>query len=121
MHPSIDRFNCLLEAVATGDSHVMGQVRPQVLPYLRVIARRALRSKEEVPAWHKAPPGAGSSASSASGRKSSVGGSRAGRLARQIYQVLVEGVQSKRASPSHERTRLFKGPRTITARASPAD
>ena len=122
MYPSIDRFNCLLEAVATGDSKVTGQVRPAVLPYLRVIARRALRSKRDRPAWPKTEPGEGSGSSSTSGPRSSRGvGSRAGKLARQMYQVLLDRVRSKRPSPSQHRTRLFGGPPTISARPSPAE
>lgn len=121
MSPSIERFNCLLDAVATGDSNVMLQFRPAVLPYLRVIARRAMRSKQELPAWDKTAPGEGSgSLSSRAGGSSQGGGSGVGRLARQIYGVLVETVQSKRPSASRQRTRLFGRPPTIRLHASPA-
>ena len=121
MNPKSKQFCDLCQAVAAGDPNAVVRFRSNVLPYLRIIVRRAIRSEREASAVRariraaaqhlhaQNPP------TSRRGTESCVG-----QLARRVCELLIRVMQSyRRALPRDTVLGLFDL-RTLLAGSTPA-
>ncbi len=121
MDASRKEFSDLCKAVAGGDSEAVARFRRMVVPYLRIIIRRAVRTGRRLSGFHgKAESGwsspaarLGASPGSAPGR-----GSRTQQVARQMCEALIEAVQSTRGRLPHETILGYFAPQTLSMQGS---
>jgi hypothetical protein len=116
MNPKSKEFDELCQAVAAGDPNAVVRFRSNLLPYLRVIVRRALRSTPDVPAVRGRIRSAAEKLQPTEASKFGRGEeSCVGQLARRVCELLVQVVQTSRGGLPKETILGLLNPRTMLA------